>query len=156
MMRITIVAVGKFGGNTNTPERLLFGHYSERIKGSFNLKEVEEKRRLPDREKKQSEGALLLKSVPDGAFVIALDEKGKSLSSIEFSTKIEAWQDGGVRDAVFLVGGAGGHADDVLKRANFKLSLGALTWPHLLVRGLLAEQFFRAQCILIGHPYHRE
>ena len=156
MMRIIISAVGKFGGSKNVPERVLFDHYYGRINGSFNLKEVEEKRRLPDREKKQSEGALLLKSVPDGAFVVALDEKGKSLSSVEFSKKIGAWQDDGVRDAVFIIGGADGHAKDVLKRANFKLSLGALTWPHLLVRGLLAEQIFRAQSILTGHPYHRE
>jgi 23S rRNA (pseudouridine1915-N3)-methyltransferase len=156
MMRITISAVGKFGGSKNVPERVLFDHYYGRINGSFNLKEVEEKRRLPDREKKQSEGALLLKSVPNGAFVVALDEKGKSLSSVEFSKKIGAWQDDGVRDAVFIIGGADGHAEDVLKRANFKFSLGALTWPHLLVRGLLAEQIFRAQSILTGHPYHRE
>ncbi len=156
MMRISIVAIGKFGGSINVPERLLFRHYSERINGPFNLKEVEEKRRLPDKEKKQSEGALLLKSIPNKAFVIALDEKGKSLSSIEFSKKIRVWQDDGVRDAVFLVGGANGHADDVLQRANFKLSLGALTWPHLLVRVLLAEQIFRDQSILNGHPYHRE
>ena len=156
MMRITIAAIGKFGGSNNIPERALFDHYSKRINGSFSLKEVEEKRHFSGKEKQQSEGALLLKSVPNNAFVVALDEKGRSLSSIEFSKKIGAWQDDGIRDAVFLIGGADGHAGEVLKRANFRLSLGALTWPHLLVRGLLTEQLFRAQSILAGHPYHRK
>lgn len=156
MMRITIAAVGRFGGGKNVPERVLFEHYAGRISGSFDLKEVEEKRRLPDKEKKSSEGTLLLKAVPDGAFVVALDERGTSLTSIDFAKKMSAWQDDGVRDVVFMIGGADGHAEEVLNRANFKLSLGSLTWPHLLVRGLLAEQIFRAQSILSGHPYHRE
>jgi 23S rRNA (pseudouridine1915-N3)-methyltransferase len=156
MMRITIAAVGKFGGGKNVPERALFEHYAGRISGSFDLKEVEEKRRLPDKERKRSEGSLLLKTIPDGAFVVALDERGKSLTSIEFSKKIGSWQDDGVRDLFFVIGGANGHSDEVLKRANFKLSLSSLTWPHLLVRGMLAEQIFRAQSILSGHPYHRE
>jgi 23S rRNA (pseudouridine1915-N3)-methyltransferase len=156
MMRITIAAVGKFGGGKNVPERALFDHYAGRISGTFDLREVEEKRRLPDKERKRSEGSLLLKVVPDGATVVVLDERGKSLSSIDFAKKISVWQDDGVRDLFFLIGGADGHADYVLQRANFKLSLGSLTWPHLLVRGMLAEQIFRAQSILSGHPYHRE
>ena len=156
MMRITIAAVGKFGGGKNVPERALFDHYAGRISGSFDLKEVEEKRRLPDKENKRSEGSLLLKAVPVGAFVVVLDERGKSLTSIEFSKILGAWQDDGARDVAFLIGGADGHAEEVLQRANFKLSLGSLTWPHLLVRGMLTEQVFRAQSILSGHPYHRE
>lgn len=156
MMRITIAAVGRFGGGKNVPQRALFEHYAGRIIGSFNLKEVEEKRRLPGEEKKRSEGELLLKTMPDGSFVVALDERGKSLGSIDFAKKISVWQDDGVRDLVFMIGGADGHADAVLSRADFKLSLGTLTWPHLLVRGMLAEQLFRAQSILSGHPYHRE
>ena len=73
-----------------------------------------------------------------------------------FSKKLEQWRDGGEADVVFLIGGADGHGDAVRSRANLLLSFGAMTWPHMMVRGMLAEQIYRAQQILAGHPYHRD
>jgi len=97
----------------------------------------------------------LLAAVPEGATVAALDEKGKTLSSAAFAEKLSAWRDNGVRDLAFVIGGADGLDGALLKQADLVLSLGPMTWPHVMVRGLLAEQLYRAQCIQQGHPYHR-
>jgi len=154
-MRILIVAVGRAKAG---PERALFDHYANRIIPPFSLdlKEVEEKRALPAPELKRREGELLMAQVPGGATLIALDERGKSMSSMDFSKKLGSWRDDGVRDVVFVVGGANGLDDPVRAKASLVMSFGAATWPHMLVRGMLAEQVYRAQCILSGHPYHRE
>lgn len=104
----------------------------------------------------EREGRLLLDAVPKDAAVAALDEKGRTFSSSALAVRIGEWRDRGVRDLAFLIGGADGLNGEVLKRADLVLSLGPMTWPHMLVRGLLAEQLYRAQCILSGHPYHRE
>ena len=87
---------------------------------------------------------------------MVLDEKGKVLSNREFALKFGAWRDDGIADLAFLVGGADGLDQSIREKAALRLSLGPMTWPHLLVRGMLAEQLYRAQSILIGHPYHRE
>ena len=104
----------------------------------------------------KGQGERLLGQVPVGAVVVALDETGKTLNSVAFAEKLKVWRDEGVRDVAFLIGGADGLDDAVRNRADLVMSFGAMTWPHLLVRGLLAEQIYRAQCILSGHPYHRE
>ncbi|MBL6957580.1 MAG: 23S rRNA (pseudouridine(1915)-N(3))-methyltransferase RlmH, partial [Rhodospirillales bacterium] len=101
-------------------------------------------------------GELLLGAVPKGAAAVVLDETGKNLGSRAFAEKLSRWRDDGRRDAAFLIGGADGHDGAVLKAADLVLSFGSLTWPHMLVRGMLAEQLFRAQSILSGHPYHRD
>ena len=101
------------------------------------------------------EGELLLRAVPDGARVVALDAAGKTLTSAAFAKHLGAWRDAGVKDVAFLIGGADGLDGAVTGAADLVLSLGAMTWPHLLARAMLAEQIFRAQCILSGHPYHR-
>jgi 23S rRNA (pseudouridine1915-N3)-methyltransferase len=90
-----------------------------------------------------------------GLVVVALDERGKALASEAFARRIAGWRDGGAQDLAFLIGGADGHAPAVRERADFLLSLGPMTWPHLMVRAMLAEQLYRAQQILAGHPYHR-
>lgn len=101
--------------------------------------------------------ARLLARLSDGADVsVALDEGGRQVSSIEFANRIAGWRDDGRRQIAFLIGGADGHASDTLDRADLKLSLGALTWPHMLARAMLCEQLYRAMTILSGHPYHRE
>ena len=154
-MRILIVAVGRAKAG---PERALFDHYASRITPpfTFDLKEVEEKRTLSAPELKRREGELLMAQVPRGATLVALDERGKSVSSMVFSEKLGSWRDDGVRDVAFIIGGANGLADQVRAKASLVMSFGAATWPHMLVRGMLAEQVYRAQCILSGHPYHRE
>ena len=152
-MRLTVAAVG---GWKSGPERGLFEHYARRITFPFELKQVEEKKKLPPAALKKREGELLLAKAPAGAVIVALDEKGKPLTSTGLAKKLGAWRDDGVKDVVFMIGGPGGLDAMVRKRADLRLSFGAVTWPHLLTRGLLAEQIYRAQCILSGHPYHRE
>jgi 23S rRNA (pseudouridine1915-N3)-methyltransferase len=85
-----------------------------------------------------------------------LDEKGKSLGSVAFAEQLGRWRDDGAREARFLIGAADGFDDRERTGADLLLNFGAMTWPHLLVRGMLAEQLWRAVSILSGHPYHRE
>ena len=139
-MLLHIVARGKIG---RSPEADLVQRYLKRISWPTKLTE------LPDRGGKMSE--------PAGAAVtIVLDERGKALSSVELARKLEAWRDGGKREALFLIGAADGHDDEIRKKADLLLSFGPATWPHLLVRAMLVEQLFRATSILANHPYHRE
>ena len=94
----------------------------------------------------------LVASVP---LVIALDEKGKSLSSEEFARDLARWRDAGEPRALFVIGGPDGLTAEVKRRARSTIAFGTQTWPHLLVRTMLAEQLYRAVTILGGHPYHR-
>lgn len=141
------------------PLRDLFEDYRRRLDGGpwgeLRLVEVEERRRVSGPERKAREGKLLLDTLPKGAVLITLDERGKSLNSKSFATFVEKQAEAGIGDLVFAIGGAEGHDQAVTARADRLLSLGPMTWPHMLVRALLAEQLFRAQSILTGHPYHR-
>lgn len=152
-MRFLILAVGRARAG---PEQALYDHYARRLGETLALKEVEEKRPLPPDKLRQREAELLLDALPPRGLVVALDEHGKTMGSKALARKVQDWRDDGQPQASFLIGGADGHGEAVLQRADLSLSLGAMTWPHLLVRGLLAEQLYRAQCILSGHPYHRE
>lgn len=152
-MRLTLIAVGRSKAG---PERELFEHYKRRITWPFELREVDEKKSLSGAELKRREAALLDGAVPAGAVRVALDEKGRDLSSREFASKLGNWRDDGARDLVFLIGGADGLDKAILDTCQFRLCLGKQTWPHMLVRGLITEQIYRAQCILAGHPYHRD
>ena len=87
---------------------------------------------------------------------VLLDEKGEALSSSELARRLEQWRDRGIREIRFVIGGADGHSAEERKGADLLLSFGPATWPHLLVRAMLAEQLFRATSILANHPYHRE
>ena len=102
-----------------------------------------------------AEGALLAKTLPDGAALCVLDERGKLLSSPEFAQALAAWRDAGRQDAAFVIGGADGVDPALRGRADLVISLGRMVWPHLLVRVMLAEQLYRAAQILAGTPYHR-
>ncbi|MBP2295229.1 23S rRNA (pseudouridine(1915)-N(3))-methyltransferase RlmH [Azospirillum rugosum] len=151
-MRLWLAAVGR---SRTGPARDLYDEYAGRLSWPLTLREVEVKKRLPPDEMKRQEAELLLAAIPAGSIVVALDERGKSLSSEAFAGRIGAWRDQGAADIAFLIGGADGHGDAVRARADFLLALGLMTWPHMLVRGMLAEQLYRAQQILAGHPYHR-
>lgn len=157
-MRIVVAAVGRFGGPRakSAPARTLFDDYVKRIAFPIALKEIEERRPLSAAALKAREGALLLAAIPKGATVVALDAQGRALTSAEFARRLSGWRDHGVKDLAFVIGGADGLDRHVLDRAQLVLSLGPMTWPHLLARVLLVEQIYRAQCILQGHPYHRE
>jgi 23S rRNA (pseudouridine1915-N3)-methyltransferase len=152
-MRTHLIAVGRMKPG---PERELYTHYATRLNPAPEMREVEEKRNLPAAKLKVREGELLLAAIPDGAHVVAMDEKGRQLGSQTFAKTLGTWRDDGIRDVAFLIGGADGLDKAVLDRANTVLSLSDMTWPHMLVRGLLAEQLYRAHAILSGHPYHRE
>lgn len=152
-MRFLIVAVGRGGKG---PEQALLADYAARLRPPIELKEVDERRPLTVEERKRREGEKLLAAVPPGARIVALDERGKALASQELAKTLGAWEDDGAPACAFLIGGADGHDEAVRGRADLVLALGALTWPHLLVRAMIAEQIYRARTILDGHPYHRQ
>jgi 23S rRNA (pseudouridine1915-N3)-methyltransferase len=135
-----IVARGKIGRSS---EAELLDRYLKRIAWPTKVTE------LPDRGGKVPE-------LPANSVQIVLDERGQALSSTEFARKLEAWRDSGKREARFLIGAADGHEEDQRQSADVLLSFGPATWPHLLVRSMLAEQLFRATSILANHPYHRD
>ena len=140
-MLLHIVARGKIG---RSPEADLVARYLKRIHWPTKLTELPERRgKLPD--------------LPTGSVTVVLDERGKALTSTELAMTLEKWRDGGKREAQFLIGAADGHDEErLLLSADLLLSFGPATWPHLLVRAMLAEQLFRATSILANHPYHRE
>ena len=152
-MRLTLIAVGRA---RRGPEHDLFQHYQKRLKPPLDRVEVEEKRPLAGAELMAREADLLLARLPDGAHAIALDERGKAMASRDFADMLGALADQGTRDLCFLIGGADGLDERVRARAQRIVSFGPQTWPHMLVRAMLAEQVYRAQSILVGHPYHRD
>lgn len=143
--------MGRFGSD---PARALFDHYAKRIRPASKLVEVVARKKLSGNRLKEEEGRLILAATPKDAVLVALDAGGKTLSSEALARQIAAFQADG-DDVVFAIGGADGLSAAVRKAARLTLSLGPMTWPHLLVRVLLAEQLYRAQMILAGHPYHR-
>jgi 23S rRNA (pseudouridine1915-N3)-methyltransferase len=134
-----IIARGKIG---RSPEAELVERYLKRISWPSKLTELSERAPLPP-----AQGATVS---------VLLDEKGEALSSTALAARLERWRDRGVREARFVIGAADGHSSDERERADLLLSFGPATWPHLLVRAMLAEQLFRATSILANHPYHRE
>jgi len=135
-----IVARGKIG---RSPEADLVERYLKRIAWPTKVTE------LPDRGGK-------VPDAPANSVTIVLDEHGLPLSSVELAKRMEAWRDGGKREARFMIGAADGHDDEQRCSADLLLSFGPATWPHLLARAMLAEQLFRSTSILANHPYHRE
>ena len=159
-MRLMIAAVGKMRAG---PERDLFEAYRKRAElsgralglGGPVLTECEAPRNASGAKRQDLEAALLLKTPPDGAHLIALDERGKNLASEDVAAAIARHRDAGTPALAFLIGGADGHGPEIKARASARWSFGAATWPHMLVRIMLAEQIYRAMTILSGHPYHR-
>jgi 23S rRNA (pseudouridine1915-N3)-methyltransferase len=158
-MKLRILAVGRAKAG---PEAALIAEYQKRLHWPLVIEEVEEKRPLSGTELKAREGALLQAGVDrvakgsGRAILVALDERGKILGSRDFAARLKAWQDQGAAEILFLLGGADGLAPEIRDQATFVLSLGQMTWPHLLARAMLVEQIYRAQQILAGHPYHRD
>ncbi len=151
-MRITIIAVGRA---RRGPEQALCKDYLGRLQTPAEVIEVEERKPLPPADRIESEARLLLDKIPTGAIVIALDGRGKAFSSEDLAARMQTWRDEGTREIAFLIGGADGLDRAAIDGADLVLSLGPMTWPHLLVRVLLAEQLYRAEQIQAGHPYHR-
>src|SRR4029077_14308560 len=134
----------------------LQSEYVKRLSGPIGIKEVEERRALPPADRKAKEGELLLAALPEDALLVALDERGTALTSAGFAARLQRWRLAGVKTLAFVIGGADGLAQPLVRRASVTLSLGIMTWPHLLARVLLLEPLYPAQQILAGHTYHRE
>lgn len=151
-MRVTVAAVGRW---KNDPARAVYETYACRGHWPVTLKEVTARKPGTPESLRTEEAALLAAAVPEGAVRVALDAGGRMLDSPGFAAWLDARRETGARDVAFLIGGAEGLAGSLLEGADLRLSLGPMTWPHMLVRALLAEQLYRAQSILAGHPYHR-
>lgn len=155
-MRVHLCAVGRLKAG---PERSLVDDYLTRFDrtgralglGPCAVHEVDERKAngMVDA------AELLKKMVPDGAMRICLDERGKTLTSVEFATLLARWRDAGRGDVAFVIGGADGLDPDFLATADLAVSFGKMVWPHMLARVMLSEQIYRAATILAGSPYHR-
>lgn len=147
----------------NGPERELVSRYLDRAEASgrniglsgFSISEYAESRAQNGDTRKSEEAGQLTGAIEDSAFLVALDERGKSISSPDFADLIGRERDAGRKQCAFVIGGPDGLDRSIRQRAGLVLSFSALTWPHQLVRIMLAEQLYRATTILSGHPYHR-
>lgn len=156
LMRVHICAVGRL---RHGPERDLYDDYLTRFDrtgralalGPAQLIEVEDKKGGG----MVAEAALLKRAIPDGSLICTMDERGKVMTSPDFAQMLGGWRDQGRQDVAFVIGGADGIDLDLRTQADASLSFGAMVWPHMLVRVMLAEQLYRAASILAGGPYHR-
>jgi 23S rRNA (pseudouridine1915-N3)-methyltransferase len=149
-LKARLLAIGRIKPG---PEAALFAQHNTRLRPPLEVSEFAEARGSPA-EIRQREGAAILAALPAGALLVAMDLGGAAPTSEALAALTTRWMEA-ARPLAFAIGGAEGLDPSVLARAEARLSLGPLTWPHFLVRGLLAEQLFRAQCIREGHPYHR-
>ncbi len=155
-MRVHLVAVGRMRSG---PERTLVEDYVTRFDrtgralglGPLTEHEVEDKKGGG----MEAEGELIARAIPAGALLVTMDERGRVMSSPDFAETLAKWRDAGRQDVAFVIGGADGIAPPLRARADFSVSFGAMVWPHMLVRVMLAEQLYRAATILAGSPYHR-
>jgi 23S rRNA (pseudouridine1915-N3)-methyltransferase len=156
-VRIHLLAIGhRMPGWVNEAYRT----YAQRLPAEcrLELREIAAPRRgrnVPVERLREQEGESLLAAVPRDAWVVALDEHGRGLETAALSSRLDDWMQSG-RDVCLLVGGADGLSPACRARADFTWSLSPLTFPHPLVRVILAEQIYRAWSLLRGHPYHRE
>jgi 23S rRNA (pseudouridine1915-N3)-methyltransferase len=135
-VKLAIVARGRIGAS---PEADLVDRYTKRLRGTLWVTEIGDTAPWPR---------------SDAGRTVVLDEAGRDMSSEALAALLGGWRDDGVRETRFLIGAAYGHDAATRAGADLLFSLGAATWPHLLVRAMLAEQLYRASMILAGHPYH--
>ncbi len=155
-MRVHMIVVGRLRAG---PEKELVDDYLKRFErsgralglGPVQVVEVDDRRGGG----KLAEAALLRKTIPSGATLVVLDERGRIESSPEFAERLAGWRDQGLGDLALVIGGADGIDPALRAEADVALSFGKMVWPHMLVRVMLAEQLYRAASILAGTPYHR-
>lgn len=130
------------------PEFSLISEYQKRLKNILTIREIKQSN-------KDTEAVEIIAALPEKTYVILLDELGKNLTSRSFSELLEK-ASFTHKSIVLIIGGADGSSESIKKRADFTLSFGTLTWPHMLVRVMATEQIYRAITILNNHPYHRD
>lgn len=152
-MRILIAAIGRARGR---PATAVYEDYVSRISAwRIELREIEIRKRLPPAQLRAAEAqALLAARLPRGV-TVALDHDGEVATSAAFARRMQRWQEDGVPEVSFVIGGAEGLDADLCAHADWRLAFGRMTWPHLMARAMLAEQLYRIQQMLAGHPYHR-
>jgi 23S rRNA (pseudouridine1915-N3)-methyltransferase len=159
-MRIGLFAVGRLKSG---PEKDLAARYFDLFAKAgpavglefSRIAEVAESRASNAETRKREEAAMLSKALAEGSVLVLLDERGKALDSETFANLLGGYRDQGKRELMIAIGGADGLDPALYDRADAVLCLGKMTWPHQLVRVLIAEQLYRAVTILSGHPYHR-
>ena len=159
-MRLVIAAIGRL---KESPERELVERYrkrAEQIGRRIGIRDVElieiRESRAQELGKRITEESIALANViPERAVTVVLDQRGENLDSASFAARVRRWRDDGRAEAVFVIGGDDGLVPNLRDKATLTLALGAVTWPHQLVRVMLLEQIYRALSILSGHPYHR-
>ncbi len=155
MLQLLILAAGAWRA---TPERALYEAYLSRLPWKVELQEIELKPKGDTEKDRAAEGEKMLAALAKfhPHHTLALDERGKNLSSKDFAGTLIRWQDAGENRLAICIGGHHGLDAEIRKKAELVLSFGQMTWPHLLARAMLAEQLYRAHSIMTGHPYHRE
>ncbi|MEL6754680.1 MAG: 23S rRNA (pseudouridine(1915)-N(3))-methyltransferase RlmH [Pseudomonadota bacterium] len=154
-MKLHILAIGQV---RKGPERDLVDDYLARLEKTgrgVGLRGITE-HEVSSGGGTDAEADRLLARIPDGAGIVMLDERGQQIPSRDLSNLIARQRDEGVSDMCFLIGGAEGHGHAVREAARLKLGFGPQTWPHKLVRVMLAEQLYRAATLLAGTPYHKD
>ena len=149
-MKYIISIIGKF---KNNDENLITQKYLKRIK---NIKLNQYEIKISNLEKRlEEEGLKLINSTPKNGKLILLDEQGENLSSTELAELISKWRDNNISSINFAIGGAFGNGQLIKTSADKIVALGKLTWPHQMVKMMVAEQIYRIETILEGHPYHK-
>ncbi len=160
-MRLLLICVGRLKAG---PERDLAARYFERAGmagralgfSSLDLREIEESRaRRPEDRKSDEAKAIRLQAGALGKTIL-FDERGKATSSKDFASTLAAFRDAGDPAVSLVIGGPDGLDPGLRAEAAATIAFGAMTWPHQLVRVMVAEQIYRAMTILSGHPYHRD
>ena len=152
MLNIDLIAVGKL---KKGPFFELQQDYAKRIRWTLNLHQIESRYKEPQN-MNDDENRKILQLINPAAFKIVMDERGEGLRSLDFADTLRKMQDTGATHFQFIIGGADGLNDEVRNQADFMLSFGQQTWPHMMARVMLLEQIYRAQQIMAGHPYHKE
>jgi len=153
-MKFCIIAIGKF--KNNSPNKELFLDYVKKTKWKVNLIEIESKISGSINEIKEKEAELIFNKIPQGKKIILLDETGLNLSSREFAKKISNFANNSISEIYFIIGGANGVSEKIKKLANLTISFGKMTFPHMMIRSMLAEQIYRSFLIINNHPYHKD
>lgn len=151
-MKINLIVIGQL---KDGPEHDLIQKYSKRLHWKLNIKQLVSKKSLSGSELKIAEADLIRANLAPGTPLIALDERGQNLTSEQFAKGIQKFQLRGISELNICIGGADGLDKSIRDQAEWLISFGALTWPHMLVRVMVLEQLYRAQQILAGHPYHK-